>query len=127
MSGDGDVADELAQRRDAVVERAERVREREAPLLADHGPLLHALAGEDRAGERLGVDDDQPLTGQQQVLDLDVPAHAVRHEHVLQPLDRDGLERLRDLRTPACAATAANSTSSAASTTSAPTPATMAY
>ena len=34
---------------------------------------------------------------QQQVLDLDVAAHAVGQQHVLQPLDRDGLERLLQL------------------------------
>ena len=61
----------------------------------------------------------KPLTGQQQVLDLDVPAHAVGHEHVLQPLDRDGLERSGDLGAPVAPPEPA-SPSSAASTTTTP-------
>jgi hypothetical protein len=38
------------------------------------------------------------LSRQQQVLDLDVSAHSVGHQHVLQSLDGDRLEGLMDFR-----------------------------
>src|SRR5690606_4294337 len=68
-----------------------------ASAVAHDGPLLHTLAGENDALVFLDVDDEQAAASQQQVLDLNLPAHAVGQEHVLQPIDRDRFDGTRDL------------------------------
>ena len=67
---DRDLTHDLLHGGDAIVERGLRIRKREAPLLAHHGPVLHLVAAEDHALHVLDVQDEQTLRSEQQVIDL---------------------------------------------------------
>src|SRR3970040_953414 len=71
------VADQLLDGGDTVVERALRVWKAEAPLPAHDGPVVHAVAREYDAYERLSVDDENAVARKHEVPDLGVPAHSV--------------------------------------------------
>ena len=55
--------------------------------------IVMCVAREDPPFETLDVDDEDSARREDQVLDMDMPAHPVRDQHVLQGLDRDALER----------------------------------
>jgi hypothetical protein len=65
-------------------------------FLADRRPLQHLVAAEDRARAIEQVRHQQAALGQQQVVHVDLPAVAVRDQHVFQHLVSDVGDRRVD-------------------------------
>src|SRR5690606_21169660 len=81
----------------AVVQRVLRIGKGVAPLLADDGPFDHLIPAEYRAGHVEHIGNEQASLREQQVVNMDVSAIAVRDQYVTKHLVGDARDRVVEL------------------------------
>ena len=69
---------------DAVKERLQRVQEGRAAVAVHDRPFTHVLAAEHDSLHVAEIHDQDAAAGEQQKIDVQVAAAAVRHQHVAQ-------------------------------------------